>query len=206
MILVDDVVKHFIDKLAEVYPKPARWQAFAAQVAEVCGEWVTNDDLEALAKRIVGTRRAKTFPDIPTLMAAVRTIPKRAPGDTGSGKKRKPVGRSEMIGGVLRHFTAGQDAERMKALDEAEAHAMSLLRGSPLARRAVAEGWGPALIDFAIQQGREPQLAEEHNLIAATRANDVDARDFEGPLREAIQGFRATMHETAARKLTSEAS
>lgn len=199
MILVDDVTKHLIDKLAEAYPKPARWQAFAVQVVENCGEWVTGEDLDALAKRIIATRRSKTFPDIPTLIAAVRTIQPR----TAGGTKRKP-GKVEMIGGVERRFGGGQDAERLKALDEAEERAMSFLRGRPLAERAVAERWGPALIGFAIKHGREPQADEEIDLIALSRQNDVDARDLEGPLAPAIQNLRATMHEAAARRLMSE--
>lgn len=224
MILADDVLTHLIDKLAEVYPKPATAKGIAARVAAAAGEWVRTEDLAALAERIISTRDAKTFPSVPTLMTMVKAIPERADAQAGVGAKVRP-GRVERVGGVDRRFFKEND--RLAALDEAERRAIALLRGTQLAQRAIAEGWAVGLIDFAIIEGMAPGFDDEIEIVAKVRATDVDVRDFVdkpdpvpprrnmgkvmmerigGKVGEGLRNFRAAMHETAARKLTSEAS
>lgn len=218
MITNDDIEKNLIEPLAEFFAKPATFRAIAVRLAAVCPPTATAADLKALADKIIEVRKVKTFPSVGELMTLVKAIkPAAAP------KRGAPGARVERVGGSDRSFAL--EGDRVAALDEAERRAISFLRGSPLAERAIAEGWAVGLLDFAITEGRAPDAYEERNVIALVRANDIDVRDFVdvpdpvpprrnmgrvmewagGRIGEALRRFRATMHETAARKLTSEA-
>lgn len=224
MITPEDIGAHLIEPLAEAYPKPARWKGFAVAVAEVAPDWTTTDDLGALAKQIVTTREAKTFPNIPTLITLVKGIP--PPSQRQAAPTRKaPPRKTERIGGRDCRFALGQDGanEREKAYDEAERRAYRFLHGTEIAAQAIAEGWAVGLVDFAIREGREPSYSEEREIIAKVRANDVDVRDFvdapdpvpprgnahRGPamgrlaskLGPQSRAMRAAMHEAATRRL-----
>lgn len=224
MITAEDVAKHLIDKLAEIYPKPATWKGISKALAAACPLGATTEQLEELAGKIIETRRQRTFPEPATLLMLVKAIPvASSPGDGVA--KRRP-GRRERVGGVDRVFAYGQDGalEREKALTEAETRAARFLRGTPLAARAIAERWAVGLLDFAIIEGRAPGYHEEEKIVAMVCANDAGVRDFvdapnpvparrNTPARfgmarigaavgDALRSFRAAMHETAARKLS----
>lgn len=227
MITPEDVVSNLIDPLAEVYPKPATWKGFSVQVADVCGDWVTGADLQALAKQIITTRDAKTFPNVPTLRMLAKAIPQPADKATASVKARPK--KTERIGGRDVSFPFGQEGSnnREKAYFDAEQRAYRFLRGTEIAAKAIAEQWAVGLIDFAIREGREPGYDEERDIIAKVRRNDVDVRDFVdapdpikprgnahgGPtmkplasrLGPALRSMRADMHAAAARRLRSAA-
>ena len=177
----EDVMTYLIGPLALVYAMPIAAREMAEQLARECGAWVTAANLEALAERIVGARRSKTFPTLPAMLALVRAIPRPAGTEMRYGKQA--------------------EADKLRLRDEAELRAISLLRGSPAAQRAIAGRWAPAMLEFATMTGRLPEPDEESRLIAASRINDVDVRDLGGPFANAMQRARATMHETAARRL-----
>jgi hypothetical protein len=90
MITATDVAEHLIDKLAEHYPKPTKWEADAQLIAIGAPSWATTADLEVVALAIITTRTARTFPDLPTLRKAVARI-QRAARQTSTGKSQAEV-------------------------------------------------------------------------------------------------------------------
>lgn len=227
MITPEDVSTHLIDRLSEIYAKPATWKGISARVAGACGDWVTTANLDALAEQIIESREAKTFPNVPTLLMLAKNIPQTA-ASSGSvtGKRRKWEEKTERIGGRDRSFVPGSNGanEREKAYYEAEQRGYRFLRGTEIAAKAIAEHWAPGLVDFAIREGREPDYEEERAIIAKVRANDVDVRDFvdrepikpagnahRGPamkhvgagLGDGLRRWRRDMHEAAERRLAS---
>ncbi len=226
MITPEDVASNLIEPLAEIYPKPATWKGFAVQVADICPEWVTAADLQTLAKQIITTRDAKTFPNIPTLRMLAKAIPQAAAGTTTSVKARSK--KTERIGGRDMSFAFGQEGAnaREKAYSDAEERAYRFLRGTEIAAQAIAEQWAVGLVDFALREGREPGYDEEREIIAKVRRNDVDVCDFAeapdpvpprkrnkgsemlrvaGKIGPALRAWRKSMHETAERRLTAAA-
>lgn len=224
MITPEDVSAHLIDKLSEIYAKPATWKGISARLAAACGEHVTAVDLSNLAEQIIASREAKTFPSVPSLLTLVKAIPQTAAGTTSAKPKSSKPKKIERVGGRDWTFPFGQEGanQREKAYDEAEKRALRFLRGTELAAKSAAENWAVGLIAFATKEGREPDYEEERRIIAKVRANDVDVRDFVdlpdpvptkknatgkmprlgGGLGPALRRMRAAMHEAAARRLT----
>lgn len=76
-----------------------------------------------------------------------------------------------------------------------------MLRGTHLAEEACRDRWAPSLIEFVTENGRMPDSHEVRPLVALSRKNDIDARDYDGPMGHVIRQFRETMHEAAASRL-----
>lgn len=178
-----EIRENLIDRLIPIFGHPRDANGLAAELVRYAPEWATAVDLAKLADRIIATRKSKGFPSASELIAAIKILP-----------------RPQVIRGSL----ADKAFEIEKAREAAHAAALNLLRGGELARRAVDEKWAPALIDFTVANGREPDLREERALIAKSRANDVDVRDLGGTIGRHLQAMRDAMHEAATRRLLAQ--
>lgn len=184
--------EHLLDKLAPIFGEPQNADGLADALAERCGSHVTAERLGELADRIIETRKLKGFPSAADLIAAVKGIP--APAGTGiTGRKFE---------------TQAERNERSKAQDLAEKRAIQLLRGTDLAKRAVAELWAPGLIEFAAKHGRAPQADEEGPIIRLSHENNDGARKLQQEAKpefvkvaRGIAVLRVDMHDRAARDL-----
>lgn len=192
-MIAADIRAHLIDRLEPIFGKPRSADGLAGELERYVPEHATGTAMHTLADRIIESRKAKGFPSASEMIAFVKAIP--APSTAATAGKRKWVNPQERLA-----------AE--KARDEAEQRAIDMLRGTELARRAVAERWAPALIEFVTDNGREPGYDEEEPLIAISRRNDVDARDLRdmasGPFAPVALGvfkLRGLMHDKAARVL-----
>lgn len=230
MITPEDVSAHLIDKLSEIYAKPATWKGISARLAAACGEHVTAVELSDLAEQIIASREAKTFPSVPSLLTLVKAIPQSADGTTSVKAMASKPKKTERIGGKDLSFPFGQHGanEREKAYYEAEKRAYRFLYGTEIAAKATAEHWAPGLVDFCTREGREPDYDEERAIIAKVRANDVDVRDFVdkpdpikprgnahgGPtmkhigngIGDGLRRMRRDMHEAAERRINTAPS
>lgn len=190
MISADVIRQHLLDRLEPIYGKPKNAAGLADELANHVAKDGTATAMEELAARLIASRKAKGFPSASELIAAVKFLPP----PRSSSKARTWETNKERI-------------EREKAEDAAERAAIRLLGGA-LARRAVAEGWAPGLIEFTRKQGRAPQADEEGPIIILSRENDEAAqyahREAQGPFAgfaRGLVGFRRAMHERAAKDL-----
>lgn len=179
MISADAIRDHFIGRLAPIFGVPKNAEAIAGELGRHVNANAVEADLTGLADRIIETRKAKTFPAVSELIAAVKGL-----GSAG-------------LKGSARKSQFDIDRERR----EAEDRAIGFLARTPLAERAVRERWGPALLQFGAERGRAPQSDEEGPLIAISSRNDVDAREVTGPIAQKIRYWRELMHARAAREL-----
>lgn len=240
------ITEHLLDRLAGIFGKPKNTDRIAEELAKVADPGLTEADLGELAANIIANRKTKGFPSPSELMVLLKAVPEMKRRGGGSSNKARtglfdPLTKTGLnkgphekrtnetgyrIGGVTRYFGYGSHATNLRheALAEAEYRALSFLWGTELAKRAIAERWAPALIDFAITEGRAPQGDEEGPLIALCRRNDVDVRDFVDkpdpvPIRgnvpggstfrhigaglgDALRKMRPEMHAAAARRLS----
>lgn len=159
-------------RMERVYGAPRNRDGLAAELARHLPTGASDDALEALAARIVQTRKAKGFPSAAELISAVRAIPVEAARAVGA---------------------SGNQIELERRRDAAvRAH-----RGSAIAHRAVSEGWAPALVSFLREHLRAPDDHEIAECIAIGRRNDQIARESSA----VIQNMRAAMHTAAVRDL-----
>ncbi len=180
MVTHEQMLSSLFAKLATVFPMPALASGQALQVAANCGPSVTEEDLNTLAGRIIESRKQKTFPSVGELITLVKSI--------------RPL---SVLG-----TSATSLVDEMREEDEKHIRALRMLRGTSLADRAIVERWAPSLIEYTAQFGHLPDEMAEVGLKAKSRANDVDARDLDGPFGGAIRNLRETMHQTATRRLS----
>lgn len=174
-----EIREHLIGNLETIFGRARNADGLAEELARHIPVGATADALAGLARRIVETRRAKGFPPAAELIAAIRALPV---GSVTTGRR--------MTG-----------ADRLNEWYDRERAAVRLLWRSAVARRAVDERWAPALIDFVIEHGREPDAAEMSRLIAASRRSDIDAAEVVGPMRDILVGLRNVMHAAASRRV-----
>jgi hypothetical protein len=175
-------IKTFLfGRLARVYGQPRNADGLAAELARYVPVGASDEALEALAGRIVETRKAKGFPAAAELITLVRSISVARPTSVqGSG------------------FVSGAEiAERERAEDAA----VRTARGTGVARKAVAEHWAPALVSFIRRERRMPDFREISDCIAISRRNDALAAESGGMAEK----LRKAMHEAAERDLGHKA-
>lgn len=173
--------EHLIGNLEPIFGKPKNADGLAATLAKHAPDHTGQSALEALAERIIATRKAKGFPSASELIELVGAIP--APST------------------AAKRGTYISDAEREKQISEAEERARRLLHGSPIARRAVEERWAPGLLEFVRDNGREPGADEEEPIVALSHRNDAIARENDWVMGGAMLAIRELMHWRAARDL-----
>jgi hypothetical protein len=179
MITANDIRVHLIEKLEPLFGKARDPAALAAMLAKETPPFATIESLTRLADMIIKTRKANSLPPPAQLIRFVRGIP-RPSADAGKvGSHRNP--------------------NEEREYEEAEESALQSLRGTDIARRAVFERWGPALIQFVIRYKRTPIDAEQRVLYNSSRELDELARSASSSLPLAI--LRDTMHSKAAKLL-----
>ena len=130
--MINQVVvrKLFVDRLAEVFGPPKNPDVVVKELMKVMPSEATDDGLERLANEVVQSRRAKSFPSLSELIQIVARLSKSAVTPrTGNGynpNQYSDEGRREW-----------QGDEVVKGL-----------RGTPLARQAIEEGWAVGLTDM----------------------------------------------------------
>jgi hypothetical protein len=175
-----DIEEHLIRPLAKAYGEhrdPAWLAGLLAKSDEMPDLSVA--DLSRLANQIIHKRKNRSFPMLPELLSLAKALPREETRPTG-GPRQAPAADSE------------------KARDEAYERGLRLLRGTPLAMRAIEERWAPELINFATTQGRAPCLDEEAPIIGRARRNDKVTAECWLP---AVRLLRETMHTASARRL-----
>lgn len=171
------ILAHLLEHLAAVYPRPKAIEGIARRLAAYCPPHATDDAMAAAARRMIENRRSRAFPSMAELIEAVRYLaPPRPPKRTAAGYKPD--------------------------FDETDREAIRLLRGTAIARQAVAEGWAPGLLDFVRKNGRLPVGTEITGAEAVSRRNDALAAGVTSKLREAVLKLRQAMHDYAERHLS----
>lgn len=170
---MEAVEAHFLEPLARVFSRPKNLAELARIVGSHCPVHATEEALEGAVKRIVERRKSRTFPSAAELIDAVKAIP-------------PPSARARA-------------EEAADAFDKRERRAFDLLRGSPVAERAIAGHWAPSLTSFVMDAGRLPNSREEPALVERSKANDEGAAA--GALRSSVLSLRMAMHEYHERQL-----
>lgn len=174
------ISKCFIAPLGEAYGAPRNGDFIAAKLAEYCPPHATEEGLRQAARRIIETRRGKSFPAISELIGTVRVIPPPVRSSGNGIRQEKP-----------------DFAEETK-------EAYRALYGLDVTEQAIAEQWAPALVTFYVKHKRAPNASEAVACRAESRANDASAAKVTGRIGETVRRLRKTMHETASRRLYGE--
>lgn len=87
MISAGEIRDHLIDRLTPIFGRPKNAESLAETLAKHVHSRATTHDLEALAERLIQTRKTKGFPSASELIDAVKTIvpTASAPSAEGSG-------------------------------------------------------------------------------------------------------------------------
>ena len=182
--MINQVVvrKLFVDRLAEVFGPPKNPDVVVKELMKVMPSEATDDGLERLANEVVQSRRAKSFPSLSELIQIVARLSKSAVTPrTGNGynpNQYSDEGRREW-----------QGDEVVKGL-----------RGTPLARQAIEEGWAVGLTDYAREHLRVPESADIPAIKRLVAQND-SVYENPGYLAGLVQ-LRHDMHDHAKRELS----
>ncbi len=178
---MESKIRHMlIERLAAVYGPPKNPDGLARELAGHCPTWATEDALEALAGRIISSRKQRGFPAASELIRSLKSL--------------APPGARSSTGYV-------SEADKAKEAWKKRNDALESLRGSALASQAVSERWAPALIEFVENHQRMPGSREIEGCIALSRENDRLAAEEGGMMGHVLQGLRQSMHDSAAREL-----
>ena len=183
--MINQVVvrKLFVDRLAEVFGPPKNPDVVVKELMKVMPSEATDDGLERLANEVVQSRRAKSFPSLNELIQIVARL-----------AKPRVLPRSGKQYDLLEHEKA---AKRERDEDDF----VRGLRGTALAKEAIAGGWAVGLCSFVREHLRAPDAREIESVRRLVAQNDTVYTNpgyFGAPLIE----LRHDMHDHAKRELS----